>query len=244
MAYADLLPWSTIEKNFKTQNLNSKSLSHVKCFFNKYEHTNFQKTISQAPGTDNRCGGNPIIKLDSKRIFAIVDYTAPSSERRMYIVDRQTGEISKLAAAHGRYNAKMFNTHLSPNKNSVLNARFFSNENGSNASASGFYVSGTEYVGKFGRSLVLHGLEEGINDNTCERSIVLHPHSLVTKDMAAIMSSGCIMVSKSLINNAINVLEGSNNASSEEEKSGGVIFIYGPRESKWATDTCDGNFKI
>lgn len=242
-AFADLLPWSTIEKNFEIQKLNLKALGHVKCFFNKYENIVFQKTISQIGG-DNRCAGNPIITIDSKRIFAIVDYTAPGNESRMFIIDRQTGGISQMAAAHGRYNASMVNTHLSLNKNSVKTAKYFSNEINSNASSTGFYVAGTEYVGKFGRSLVIHGLEEGVNDNTCERSMIIHPHPMVTKDMAAVMSSGCVMVSKDAIANVINVLEGSNIATDEEERSGGVVFIYGPREEKWSADTCEGNFKI
>ncbi|MBC7714612.1 MAG: murein L,D-transpeptidase catalytic domain family protein [Rhizobacter sp.] len=242
-AFADLLPWSTIEKNFIDQKLNSKALSHVKCFFEKHGDTVFQKTISQIGG-DNRCSGNPNITLDSKRIFAIVDYTASGHDRRMFIVDRQTGEISKMAAAHGRYNASMINTHLSTNKNTLKVAKYFSNEIGSNASSSGFYVAGTEYEGKFGRSLVIHGLEKDINDKACERSTIIHPHSMVTKDMAAVMSSGCIMVSKATITNAINVLEGSNMATNEEEKYGGVVFIYGPREEKWNAETCEGNFNI
>ncbi len=242
--FADYLPWSTIEKNFKDQKLNLKALGHVKCFFNKHENTVFQKTMSHGPGTDNRCAGNPEITLDSKRIFAIVDYTRDGDERRLFLVDRQTGEISKLAAAHGRYNASMINTHLSTNKNSVKSVRYFSNELGSNASASGFYVAGNEYEGKFGRSLVMHGLEKGINDNACERLTVIHPHWMVTKERAAVMSSGCVMVSKYLIDNTINVLEGSINKNNGEEKNGGVIFIYGPREAKWAADTCEGNFNI
>jgi hypothetical protein len=242
-AFGELLPWNTIEKNFKDQGLNSKALSHVKCFFNKHEDSIFRKTISQIGG-DNRCSGNPNITVDSKRIFAIVDYTAPGNVRRMFIVDRQTGEISKMAAAHGRYNTSMINTHLSNNKNSVKYARYFSNEIGSNASSTGFYIAGTEYVGKFGRSLVIHGLEKGINDKACERSTVIHPHILVTKDEAAVMSSGCIMVSKATITNAINVLEGSNMESGEAERYGGVVFIYGSREEKWAADSCEGNFNI
>lgn len=235
---ADYLPWSKIESNFKKENLNSKALSHVKCFFEKHENTIFQKTLSNSPGTGNRCSGDSQITIDKKRVFALIDYTAPSNDRRMFLVDRQTGAISKMAVAHGKFEAGMFNTHLSENKNSVKHARYFSNDPGSNAPSSGFYVAGGEYEGKFGRSLVLHGLEDGINDNACARTVVIHKHLMVTNSMAAIMSAGCPMVSKSYIDHVINLMKGS------DDINGGVVFIYGPREAKWQQSTCDGEFKI
>ena len=149
-----------------------------------------------------------------------------------------------MGVAHGRYNAGMFNRTLSENKNTVKYARYFSNEPGSNAPSSGFFVAGTEYVGKFGRSLVVHGLENGINDNACERTVVIHKHTLVTKSSAHIQSSGCPMVSKGHIDHVINLLEGSTNSDNGDESNGSVIFIYGPRESKWSAGTCDGDFNI
>lgn len=243
-AQASYMPWSEIEKKFKEENLNVKALSHVKCFFEKYENTTFQKKLSGAQTADNRCGGDANITLDKKRVFALIDYTAPSDERRMFLVDRQTGGISMMAVAHGRYNANMFNVKLSENKNSIKHARYFSNELGSNAPSSGFFVAGGEYEGKFGRSLTLHGLEAGINDNACERAVVIHKHLLMTKSSAHAMSAGCPMISKSYIDHVINLLEGSVNTNNGEEINGSVVFTYGPREAKWATGSCSGNFKF
>lgn len=241
---ASYLPWSEIEKKFKQENLNTKALGHVKCFFDKYENTTFQKKTTDAPETQNRCNGETNITLDKKRVFALIDYTAPSDERRMFLVDRQTGEISMMAVAHGRYNASMFNVKLSPKKNSVKHARYFSNELNSNAPSSGFFVAGNEYEGKFGRSLTLHGLETGINDNACERAVVIHKHLLMTKSSAYAMSAGCPMISKSYIDHVINLLEGSVNEDSGEQTNGSTVFIYGTRETKWAAGTCEGNFNI
>ncbi len=235
---AGFLSWKEIEKRFKQENLNLKALGHVECFFKKHESTVFRKKISFAEGSENRCSGDPEITIDSKRVFALIDYVAPSDEQRMFLVDRQTGEISKMAVAHGRYMAGMFNTKLSENKNSIRLARYFSNEINSNAPSSGFFVAGIDYEGKFGRSLVLHGLEEGINDNACERAVVIHKHAMVSTSGANILSSGCPMINKSYLNHVINILK------APEDADGSVVFIYGPREAAWETSSCEGNFNI
>lgn len=238
---AAFLSWKEIENKFKAENLNTKALGHVQCFFEKHENTVFQKKIS----IDNdKCSSASDITLDSKRVFALIDYTAPSNIRRMFLVDRQTGEISMMAVAHGKFNAGMLNTRLSPNKNSIKYSRYYSNELNSNAPSSGFFVAGNEYEGKFGRSLVLHGLETGINDNACARAVVIHKHFGVTTSSAKIMSSGCPMISKSYLDHVVNLLEGHENPDSGMQKNGSVVFIYGERESKWKEGTCVGNFSI
>jgi hypothetical protein len=240
---ADYLSWKEIEKRAKAEKINTKALSHIQCFFEKYENTVFQKKISYG-GTEKRCSGNSEITLDKKRVFALIDYTAPSNDRRMFLIDRETGAISKMAVAHGKYNASMINTHLSLNKNSVKWAKYFSNELGSNAPSSGFFISGVEYEGKFGRSMTLHGLEDGINDNACQRAVVVHKHLMVTKSSARLLSAGCPMISKDYIDHVINLLEGSYNPDNGVETNGSVVFIYGEREKKWAASTCNGNFTI
>jgi hypothetical protein len=238
---AAFLSWKEIEKKFKAENLNTKALSHVQCFFEKHENTVFQKKMSIE---NDRCAGSSEITLDSKRVFALIDYTASSNTQRMYLVDRQTGGISLMAVAHGKYNAGMFNMRLSQNKNSIRHTKFYSNEPNSNAPSSGFFVAGNEYEGKFGRSLVLNGLETGINDNACERAVVIHKHFAVTASSAYIMSAGCPMISKSNLDHVVNLLEGRENPDSGLQKNGSVVFIYGERESKWKEGTCDGNFSI
>lgn len=241
VSFADYLSWKEIEKKFKAEHLNTKALSHIQCFFEKHENTIFQRKMSF---DNNRCSSSPEITLDSKRVFALIDYTAPSNERRMFLVDRQTGGISMMAVAHGRYKASMVNVRLSHNKNSIKHARYYSNELNSNAPTSGFFIAGTEYEGKFGRSLTLHGLENGINDNACERAVVIHKHLMVTNSSAHLLSSGCPMISKNYLDHVINLLEGRQNQDTGVEKNGSMVFIYGERESKWATSTCDGSFNI
>lgn len=240
---AEYLSWKEIENRFKEQSLNIKALGHVQCFFEKYDKTIFQKKISYN-GDEDRCSGTSEISIDKKRVFALIDYTAPSNDRRMFLVDRQTGNISKMAVAHGKFNASMINTRLSYNKNSIKWAKYFSNEVGSNAPSSGFFISGVEYEGKFGRSMVLHGLEAGINDNACQRAVVIHKHLMVTKSSARLLSAGCPMISRNYIDHVINLLKGNSNPSNGIETSGSVVFIYGEREKSWISSTCNGNFSI
>src|SRR5699024_11501015 len=60
-------------------------------------------------------------------------------------------------------------------KNSGGNyATAFSNVNGSHQSSLGFYVTENTYQGGNGYSLVLNGLEAGINDLAKQRAIVIH----------------------------------------------------------------------
>ncbi len=248
-AHSQYLSWGEIEKKFRSEGINTKALGHIQCFFNKHEKSIFQKKIPTGAGgieVIDRCDNGSNISVNSPKVFALIDYTVPSDQRRMFLVNRETGNITSMAVAHGRYDAGLLNTHLSYNKNSIKDAVYFSNEIDSNASSSGFFIAGLEYLGKFGRSLILHGLEEGINDNACERAVVIHKYSLMGKSKAHSMSSGCLMVDKAYINESINLLEGKSDIAKEGalEKGGGLVFVYGPRESKWQNNTCEGQFSL
>lgn len=86
----------------------------------------------------------------------------PSTEKRLWVIDVETGEI-------------LFNDFVSHGKNSgELYATSFSNLNSSYKSSLGFYQTAETYTGKHGYSLRLDGLESGINDNARNRAIVIH----------------------------------------------------------------------
>ena len=107
------------------------------------------------------------------------------------------------------------------NKNSGGNyATSFSNENGSHKSSLGFYLTENTYQGRNGYSLILNGLEKGINDLAKQRAIVIHGASY--SDPSVVASSGrlgrsfgCpalpVSVSKPIINTI---------------KNGTLLFIY------------------
>lgn len=212
-------------------------IDHMQCFLKQNANKFFELKMPHANANRallNRCypdGG--MAKINLKRTFALIDYNRPSNKRRMFLVDRVTGKISTMAVSHGRYKSWYMRRRKKKNYNTTKWASYFSNTPNSNASSTGLFLAGREYYGKWGRSLILHGLEKGINDNACRRAVVIHSHSLVSKNRAYIMSSGCPMVSKSYINHVIDILK-----APEEENTGGLVFIYGKRERDWPSNTC------
>ena len=231
------VPWSVIEKNYKKERGNLKALSHLKCFYNNFSHKNISLDNENKNAPYSRCKNLDPVRLDDQRYFSVIDYNSPSSKRRMFLVDTESGRVKSMGVAHGRYRSGYFRMFTRPFKNSVRWAKYFSNKPGSRASSTGFFLAGQEYHGKFGRSLVLHGLEPDINDNACRRAVVIHKHFLVTKRRAYVMSSGCPMVSRSNINPVINALKGKQNGMLLEE-AGGLVFIYGKREKNWSYGDC------
>ncbi|RBA29527.1 murein L,D-transpeptidase catalytic domain family protein [Flavobacterium tibetense] len=102
-------------------------------------------------------------------ILTIVDFSLPSTEERMWVIDMKTKTILlQSLVAHGR--------------NSGDNvATSFSNVSESFQSSLGFYTTGEVYQGKHGFSLRLDGLEKGINDNARNRAVVIHGADYVSK---------------------------------------------------------------
>lgn len=240
----EYLSWDEIQNNFNEVSKNSKALGHVRCFYENHEQDKFPLNRPKKETYKNRCFSKKYIGLDSTRYFSIIDYTVTSDQRRMFIIDRLTGAISRMAVAHGRYKAGFFNHTMKENQNTVKEIKYYSNVEGSMASSSGFFIAGQDFeASDFGRSLVVYGIEEGINDNACERDIVIHPHFLVSKSKAHVLSSGCMMVSPSSNNNVINLLKGTSTEDMKLETTGGLVFIYGPREAQWKDATCPGNFR-
>jgi hypothetical protein len=109
--------------------------------------------------------------MDRKELLTVIDYSKPSSEKRLWVFDLKHGKT-------------LFNTWVSHGKNTGdLIAKSFSNKPGSLKSSIGVFVTdnGT-YNGGNGYSLRLHGLEQGINDNAYNRDIVIHGAWYVNSD--------------------------------------------------------------
>lgn len=103
-------------------------------------------------------------KIEGRRkdILTLIDFTKPSTEERMYVLDMKNRKI-------------LYVSHVSHGRNSGGNyATSFSNISGSYKSSLGFYLTENTYQGKNGYSLILEGLEKGINDKARERAIVIH----------------------------------------------------------------------
>jgi hypothetical protein len=96
-------------------------------------------------------------------IVGITDFSRRSAEHRFFLLDTNTGRVSKHLVSHGRGS--------DPAHSGVLER--FSNAYGSNASSDGGYVTGDYYQGKYGRSMRLKGLDRS-NSNAEGRAIVVH----------------------------------------------------------------------
>ena len=153
------------------------------------------------------------IQLSNKKFLSIIDFTKPSNEKRLFIIDIENHKL-------------LYHTLVAHGKNSgLINATRFSNRKGSHKSSLGFYRTGNSYVGKRGYSLQLEGLEKGINDNARLRGIVIHGANYVNEKFIAGNNSmigrswGCPAVSKELNRKIIDLIKG-----------GSCLFIYAEDE--------------
>ncbi|GAA3922710.1 murein L,D-transpeptidase catalytic domain family protein [Hymenobacter algoricola] len=108
-------------------------------------------------------------KLGDKKLLTVIDFDLPSTEKRLWVLDLAAKQV-------------VFHTLVAHGHNSGENmATTFSNENESNMSSLGFYVTQSEYTGKHGRSLKLQGVDEGYNTNALARSVVMHGADYVSE---------------------------------------------------------------
>ncbi|SEA12448.1 L,D-transpeptidase catalytic domain [Porphyromonadaceae bacterium KH3R12] len=145
-------------------------------------------------------GNNPLLTL--------IDFSLPSTEKRMYVLDLAKKEI-------------LFVSYVSHGRNSGQNyATSFSNRDGSHQSSLGFYRTVDTYNGGNGYSLRLDGLEKGINDKAMQRAIVIHGADYCSEN--AIRSTGrlgrsfgCPAIPRELAKPIIDTIKG-----------GSLLFIY------------------
>jgi len=178
----------------------------------------------------------------------VVDYTKKSSERRLFILDLinpKTPYVEKFYVAHGKYKAKSYtNSNKGLNQNTVSEIDYFSNVNGSNASSSGFFITGQVYQGRWVGpqgdkfSLIVHGINKDLNDNACDRAVVLHGNSYVKEwgadEGVRRMSAGCFMLDYALVNSVIGKIRGGGGDHyKNEDRLGGIVFFtYGNTEAR------------
>ncbi len=101
-----------------------------------------------------------IFKTD---LIGIADFSKPSREPRFYVVDLRSGFTTEHLCAHGRGSDPAHSGWL----------EYFSNVVGSEATSNGSYLTGHGYMGKYGHSLKLTGLDY-TNSNAEARAIVVH----------------------------------------------------------------------
>jgi hypothetical protein len=108
----------------------------------------------------------------TKRLLTLIDYSKPSAERRLWVIDLSTKRVLfHELVAHGKGSGDRV-------------ARRFSNEHATRASSLGLFETLETYEGKHGYSLKLRGLDPGVNDNAEARAIVVHAAWYVSDDFA------------------------------------------------------------
>ena len=100
--------------------------------------------------------------IRNHRYSILIDYNRPVFVKRLWVVDHETGKpVVTAHVSHAR-------------KSGFLFAKRFSNVPESHTSCAGSFVSQNSYRGRFGYSMRIAGLDEGVNDNCLERAIVFH----------------------------------------------------------------------
>ncbi len=147
-------------------------------------------------------------KLQNENVLSIIDFTKPSSQKRLYILDVASFKV-------------LFNTYVAHGQNTGQEyASKFSNKVESYQSSLGFYITTGTYMGKNGFSMQLNGLEHGFNDKADERAIVMHGAPYVSEAFIRNRgyigrSHGCPAVPQQL-----------NKPIIEKIKNGSCLFIY------------------
>ncbi len=148
-------------------------------------------------------------KLRNSGILTIVDFSQSSKMKRLYVIDLL-------------HKALLYNTYVAHGKNTGEEyASHFSNKSGSYQSSLGFYVTGEEIKGaSVGLSLILDGVEKGINDNAVKREIIMHGADYATENFIKKTgrlgrSFGCPSLPPDLIKPVV-----------ESIKEGTCLFIY------------------
>ena len=166
--------------------------------------------------------------LDGFRHLAVIDYSLPSTEPRLWVFDVERGRlVFEELVAHGRNTGEKL-------------AERFSNVEGSKMSSLGLFQATETYHGSNGYSLRLRGLDAGFNDNALSRAIVMHGAPYVSEAIAARLgrlgrSWGCPAVRQEVARVVIDTLKG-----------GALLFAYYP-DSKWLKESpllsCAGGSK-
>ncbi len=203
----------------------------------------------------------------NSRYLTIVDYTKPSNSRRLMVLDLSTHRVmNQTWVAHGdgipdlNQAEKEKRSRMRPTPTPFPSEkggsdRFGSNpktgnEHKSNLSSLGFIRAETEYNGTWGRSLRLHGLEAGVNDQMLSRGVVLHgwgvdQMSWTSKDnfmsgVKAISSLGALD-GKSM--NELNSMDGRMSSVAFSEVNNATKGCLGVSEEPVRVRQSDGTFK-
>ena len=169
---------------------------------------------------------NGDVEADSR--LAVIDYSRPSTERRMWVFDMADAAAPKL----------LYNEYVAHGQGSGGNVPDrFSNQDGTHATSLGAFVTAETYYGSNGYSLRMDGQDRGFNDNARNRAIVIHGAAYVNPANFASLgrsgrSWGCPALRQAVARDMIDVLKG-----------GQLLFSYADDAdflAKGQSFACDG----
>ncbi|WP_413291224.1 murein L,D-transpeptidase catalytic domain family protein [Bdellovibrio sp. HCB337] len=117
----------------------------------------------------DRSNSTTRVTLENPEYVVIIDYGAPSTERRFFYINLRSGIVEKYYVSHGRGSGES------------NYATKFSNIKNSKQTSLGIYLTGETYDGKYGETLRMYGLQNS-NDQAYNRDIVMHGAWYVSED--------------------------------------------------------------
>jgi hypothetical protein len=154
-----------------------------------------------------------------KEVLTFIDFSKPSTDKRLWVIDMSRRRV-------------LFNSYVAHGQGSGDNyATSFSNRSGSHQSSLGFFLTGNTYIGGNGYSLVIDGLEPGINDNARSRSVVIHGAAYANPSVIASAgrlgrSWGCPALPEAITRDVIDAIKG-----------GSVLYIHADQPEYLAQST-------
>lgn len=121
-----------------------------------------------------------------KDFVIIIDYRRNFLQERLFVLELKTGNVLVSSRVTHAYNSGFFY------------AKDFSNVPNSKKSCYGVLLTEKTKIGKYGYSMIVKGLEKGINDNIKKRAIIFHP-------TYALWSQGCFATSNTNNRKIINL---------------------------------------
>jgi hypothetical protein len=145
------------------------------------------KTLRQMAQAGLERLGHAIVHRD---VVGVTDFSRPSWEPRLHLIDVVSGRMTSLLVAHGAGSDPDFSGWLES----------FSNAVGSQASSEGGYRTLGYYEGIHGHSLKIAGLDP-TNSNALKRNVVIHSADYVSPDIVRDTgklgwSEGCFAVDR------------------------------------------------
>jgi hypothetical protein len=122
------------------------------------------------------------IKYNPKRkdYVIIIDYQKNIFSERLFVLDMNANKIILSSKVSHAWNS------------GLLTPILYSNNIGSNKTSRGNYITqGTKY-GNFGYSMIINGLDYGVNNNAKLRTIIFHSNT----KMKTFWSNGCFATSE------------------------------------------------